>query len=72
MSVRQQLVSHLKKAPSLRSVESETGINVSVLSRIANGKRDPSGAVIERLADYFSLELKPAVKPATKLTTRRQ
>ncbi len=62
MTVRQQIADLLKRAPSLRQVEKDTGIDIAVLSKIANSKRQPSGDVIDRLAKYFKHELRPIKK----------
>lgn len=37
-----------------------TGIPQATLSRLVSGEREPSGALIDTLAAYFGLELRPA------------
>jgi transcriptional regulator with XRE-family HTH domain len=62
MTVRQQIVELIKKSPNQRQVAIATGVDVATLSRIANGQRQPSGNVIDKIANYFKVELRPKRK----------
>ncbi|MFM9959098.1 MAG: helix-turn-helix domain-containing protein [Phycisphaerales bacterium] len=41
-------------------ISKETGVPQATLSRLVAGEREPSGALIDTLAAYFGLELRPA------------
>ncbi len=42
-------------------ISKETGVPQATLSRLVSGEREPSGALIDTLAEYFGLELRPVV-----------
>jgi transcriptional regulator with XRE-family HTH domain len=44
-------------------ISKQTGIDQSTLSRFISGERKPSIDAIERLCQYFDLELRPAKRP---------
>ncbi len=58
MDIRQQIAERVRKE-SVRELERLTGIDVSTLSKIGSGERQPSGAVMAILAKHWGLELKP-------------
>jgi len=53
-------------------ISKETGIPQATLSRLVSGEREPSGALIDTLAAYFGLELRPAPRTrAAKGTAKK-
>jgi len=58
MSIRSQLAEILRKVESREEVFKATGIDAATLARIVSGERMPSGDAVDKLADYFGLELR--------------
>jgi plasmid maintenance system antidote protein VapI len=59
MTIESTLKRHIRKAVSIYAVSRDSGVAYKSLNEFTRGERDLSLASIQRLADFFGLELLP-------------
>lgn len=63
MSISDQLREAVRACGSVYAVARDSGVNQSSLNRFMNGERDLRLTAVDKLANYFGLELRPRRTP---------